>query len=125
MPEGATLFLMSDEENHDYFDSLKNRWKIVRYYDFPELEQLVNQPNPLLSDNYGLFLIEGLVCYQARIKIIPSAAYAGRFSLLFAHPFGKKTIYYLLDEDINVRGIPFPAPKLEAKAMYRYENPDC
>ena len=69
VPQGETLFLLSDEKAPYYFKPLEKHWKIVRYHDFPELASLVNHPNPLLHDNNALFLVEGLIYSQARLKI--------------------------------------------------------
>lgn len=69
VPEGATLYVLSDEMDEGYFSPLKKHWRLMRYWDFPQLEKLVNQPNPLLVDNHGLFFVEGLIYWQAKIKI--------------------------------------------------------
>lgn len=69
VPEGAILYVLSDEMDEAYFSPLKKHWRLMRYWDFPPLEKLVNQPNPLLVDNHGLFFVEGLIYWQAKIKI--------------------------------------------------------
>ena len=68
-PEGAVLYLMSDEPDRHFFDPLKKHWQLARHWDFPQLEQFVNQPNPLLVDNYALFLTEWLIYAQAKLSI--------------------------------------------------------
>ena len=69
VPQGATLYLMSDEPDEHFFDPLKRHWQLARHWDFPQLERLVNQPNPLLVDNNALFLTEGLIYCRAKTKI--------------------------------------------------------
>ena len=69
VPQGATLYLMSDEPDKHFFDPLKRHWQLARHWDFPQLDRLVNQPNPLLVDNHALFLVEGLIYCQAKLNI--------------------------------------------------------
>ena len=98
VPQGETLFLLSDEKEPHYFKPLEKHWKVVRYYDFPELARLVHHPNPLLYDNNALFLVEGLVYWQARLKI---SSYQGHGIGLFRDFFkgqDRKDQRYLLDK---------------------------
>ena len=49
IPQGETLFLLSDEKEPHDFKPLEKHWKIVRYEDFPELARLAHHPNPLIN----------------------------------------------------------------------------
>ena len=96
--QGETLFLLSDEKAPHYFKPLEKHWKIVRYHDFPELARLVNHPNPFLHDNNALFLVEGLIYWQAKLKI---SSYQGHGIGSFGHFFkgqDTKDQRYLLDK---------------------------
>ena len=86
IPQGETLFLLSDEKEPHYFKPLGKHWKIVCYEDFPELARLVHHPNPFLHDNSALFLVEGLIYWQARLKIASFREHAiNNFQIFFEH----------------------------------------
>ena len=97
VPRGETLFLLSDEKAPNYFKPLEKHWKVVRYYDFPELARLVHHPNLLFYDNYALFLVEGLIYGQARLKITTNRGKGSVFRL-FSKDQDTKDQRWLLDK---------------------------
>jgi len=64
---GATLFVMTDEQDERYLDFLKAEYRVIRYTDFPKLKSLITFPEPI--DNYLLFMVENEVLKHARQRI--------------------------------------------------------
>jgi hypothetical protein len=74
LPKGATIYILTDERTPHYFDVLKAEYRVVQYFDFPELKQLVAGDDP---DNFFLYEIENLIFDGADTRIYT-----------FAHPKG-------------------------------------
>ncbi len=55
LPDGVTIYIMTDERQPHYFDPLKAHYKVWQYSDFPELAAYINAIPP---DNHKLFMIE-------------------------------------------------------------------
>lgn len=66
----SKLYIMSDILKSGYFDFLKLDYQVYRYYDFPELEQLVSGENSS-ADNYMLYSVEKNIMAYALIQIMP------------------------------------------------------
>lgn len=60
------VFLMTDEPDKDFYNSLKNEFDIYRYYDFDNLVKVANDGG---GDNFLLYEIEKLIFLTAKIKI--------------------------------------------------------
>ena len=69
--KGSKLYIMSDIRNPQHFDFLKEDYRIYRYYDFPELNQLVSGEQGSVIDNVMLYLVEKNIMRYATVKIIP------------------------------------------------------
>lgn len=78
MPKGSKIYILTNERDKDYFNSLKNDYDVFQYFDFPELRELVECEQP---DNFQLFEIEKLIFENANTKIYT-----------FTHPEGGKRI---------------------------------
>jgi len=61
-PEGSALYIMTDEWDRTFFDPLRNRYRIYRYFNFPELAELVHGKRP---NNHLLFAAERWMASQA------------------------------------------------------------
>ena len=64
-PNKLPVFLMTDERNIHYYDSLKKEFKIYRYYDFEFLNKMIAK----MQDNYFLYMIEKTIFLKAQVKI--------------------------------------------------------
>ena len=74
------LYIMSDIHDPKYFDFLKSDYQVYRYYDFPELRQLVTgEANSV--DNYMLYSVEKNIMSYALIQIVPPESNALIFPL--------------------------------------------
>ena len=67
----SRLYIMSDILEPQYFDFLKKDYKVYRYYDFPELEQLVSGKDGNSVDNVMLYCVEKNIMRHATVKIQP------------------------------------------------------
>ena len=64
------LYIMSDIHRPKFFDFLRSDYQIYRYYDFPQLKQLVSNERDKI-DNVMLYLVEKNIMQHATIKILP------------------------------------------------------
>ena len=69
--KGAKIYIMSDVHRPIFFDFLKSDYRIYRYYDFPQLEQLVSDKAGSKTDNVMLYLVEKNIMKHATVKILP------------------------------------------------------
>jgi len=60
-PEGSALYIMTDEWDRTFFDPLGDRYRVYRYFNFPELAKLVHGKRP---NNHLLFAVERWVASQ-------------------------------------------------------------
>ena len=67
VPEGATVFFLSDERDPAYWTLLYRHYAVVRYLDFAELRALVSATAP--PDNYLLFAVEREIMRHARLQV--------------------------------------------------------
>ena len=70
LSSGAKLYIMSDIHDPKYFDFLKSDYQVYRYYDFPELQELVTGRAGSV-DNYMLYSVEKNIMSYALIQIVP------------------------------------------------------
>jgi len=61
-PEGAVLYIMTDEQDRTFFDPLKVRYRVRRYFDFRELAKLVHGKTP---NNHLLYAVEKQIASQS------------------------------------------------------------
>ena len=78
LAKGARVYVLTDEQDRNYFEILKQDYQIFRYFDFPELKAFVEGDHP---DNFFLYEIEKLIFANAHTKIHT-----------FAHPKGETRI---------------------------------
>ena len=69
--KGSRLYIMSDIEDLQYFDFLKEDYQVYRYHDFPELKRLVSGGKEGSIDNVMLSLVEKNIMKYATVKILP------------------------------------------------------
>ena len=69
--KGSRIYIMSDIHRHNFFNFLKSDYQIYRYYDFPELKQLVSDEDSNKIDNVMLYLVEKNIMKYATVKILP------------------------------------------------------
>lgn len=82
--EGSTVYILTNERNKTFFAPLKSRFRILQYFDFPELAALVDGPRP---DNFLLFEVEKLLFEQSHVKVHT-----------FSHPDGGQRIALCSDK---------------------------
>ena len=68
--KGAMIYIMSDIHQPNFFDFLKPDYQVYRYYDFPQLKQLVSGGKDFV-DNVMLYLVEKSIMKHATVKILP------------------------------------------------------
>jgi len=61
-PEGSALYIMTDEWDRTFFDPLKDRYRVYRYFNFPGLTEVVHGKRP---NNHLLFAAERWIASQA------------------------------------------------------------
>jgi len=61
-PEKAILYIMTNEWDRKFFDPMKARYRVRRYFNFPKLAELVYGKTP---NNYLLFAVEQVIASQA------------------------------------------------------------
>jgi len=61
-PEGAALYIMTDEWDRTFFDPLRARYRVRRYLNFPELAELVHGKTP---NNHLLYAVEKQIASQS------------------------------------------------------------
>lgn len=69
--KGSRIYIMSDVQNPQHFDFLKEDYQVYRYYDFPQLNALVSGENGSEIDNVMLYLVEKNIMKYATVKILP------------------------------------------------------
>lgn len=82
--EGSAVYILTNERDKTFFTSLKKRFRVFQYFDFPELSELVEGPEP---DNFLLFEVEKLLFEGAKLKVHT-----------FTHPEGGKRISLTSDK---------------------------
>ena len=77
VPDGAVVYLLSDERVPAFWDRLAVHYQLVRFGDFAELRGLVSATAPGGPDNYLLYSVEKQVMRGAtlRIETFPGAEY--------------------------------------------------
>lgn len=78
IPTGSKIYILTNETDKAYFNSLKIDYEVFQYFDFPELLELVECEQP---DNFLLFEVEKLIFEKAKTKIYT-----------FTHPEGASRI---------------------------------
>lgn len=66
IPAHAKLFLMTNEEQADYFKPLYQRYSVYRWTDLPPIKALFGDT---IHDNFLLYILERLVWGQAIVRI--------------------------------------------------------
>ena len=66
VPLKSNVYILTDERDRNYFDCLREHYKIYQYFDFDELNETVSGQQP---DNNFLFLIESCIFKNAVKKI--------------------------------------------------------
>ena len=67
----SRIYIMSYIRDPQYFDFLKKDYLVYRYYDFPELNQLISGEGGQMVDNVMLYLVEKNIMKYATVKIFP------------------------------------------------------
>ena len=67
----SRLYIMSDIHRTEFFDFLRSDYQVYRYYDFPNLRQLVSGEGGKKIDNVMLYLVEKNIMKYAAVKILP------------------------------------------------------
>ena len=75
LPEGSSLYILTNEADKTFFDPLREVFDVFQYFDFPELQRIVECEFP---DNYFLYEIEKRLFSQARDKIFTFADREGK-----------------------------------------------
>ena len=77
VPDGAVVYLLSDEREGGFWEPLASRYDLARWEDFPELGSIVSRTAPGGPDNYLLYEVEKQVMREAsrRIETFPGADY--------------------------------------------------
>ena len=69
--KGSRIYIMSDIRNPEYFDFLKQNYRVYRHHDFPELNKLISDEDGNGVDNVMLYLVEKNIMKYATVKIFP------------------------------------------------------
>ena len=72
IPKDSRIYIMSDIQQRDYFDFLKEDYIVYQYHDFPELKALVSGDNGKQVDNTMLYSVEKNIFQYASVKMIRS-----------------------------------------------------
>ena len=77
VPDGAVVYLLSDERAAGFWAPLASRYDLARWEDFPELGGIVSRTAPGGPDNYLLYEVEKQVMREAsrRIETFPGTDY--------------------------------------------------
>ena len=77
VPDGAVVYVLSDERAPGFWEPLASRYELARWEDFPELGGIVSRTAPGGPDNYLLYEVEKQVMREAsrRIETFPGADY--------------------------------------------------
>ncbi len=84
LKDGSTVYIMTNERDKSFFKPLGSRFRIRQYFDFPELSELIEGPEP---DNFLLFEVEKLLFAEADLKVHT-----------FSHPEGGQRISLTTDK---------------------------
>ena len=84
LQEGSTVYIMTNERDKAFFRPLNSRFRVRQYFDFPELNELIEGPEP---DNFLLFEVEKLLFAEAYLKVHT-----------FSHPEGGQRISLTSDK---------------------------
>ena len=68
--KSSQLYVMSDVHQPDFFDFLKSDYRVYRYYDFPDLRELISGADGKKIDNVMLYLVEKNIMKYATVKIL-------------------------------------------------------
>jgi hypothetical protein len=66
LEEGSTVYILTNERDRSFFSPLKNRFRVLQHFDFPELAELIDGRQP---DNFLLFEVEKLLFEGAHLKV--------------------------------------------------------
>lgn len=66
LPKHSKIYILTNEQDKNYFNPLKTDFEVLQYFDFPELKDIVENEQP---DNFLLFEIEKLLFENANTKI--------------------------------------------------------
>ena len=69
IPDGSTVFVMSDERDPNFWTPLKRNYRLFRYTDFPRLAAIVSRERGGLPDNYLLYAVEKEIARTAWMRI--------------------------------------------------------
>lgn len=67
--ENTPIYLMTDESEEGYYDSLCEKYRVYQYKDFPELYRLVHPSDGRVPNNYFLYAVEMQIYLWANIRI--------------------------------------------------------
>jgi hypothetical protein len=65
VPPGKLIYILSDENDRNFFKSLTVNYEIRTSFDFPELRKLVEEE----KDNFMLFAVESEIMRRAKFSI--------------------------------------------------------
>ena len=68
IPKGMRIYIMTDIKKPGYLNFLKKDYTVYRYYDFPELKNLVSNGSSV--DNAMLYSVEKNIMQHAYVKLI-------------------------------------------------------
>ena len=69
VPDGAVVFVLSDERDPDFWEALERHYEVVRHTNYPRLVALVSGAGGRLPDNYLLYEVEKEVMRNAAMRI--------------------------------------------------------
>ena len=69
VPDGAVVFLMSDERRTAFWEPLAESYDLARYVDYPPLEALVSRAGGRRPDNYLLYAVEKEIMAGAWMRV--------------------------------------------------------
>ena len=84
VPQHSRVYIMTNERDRRFFDPLRADFEIFQYFDFPELDEVIESGTP---DNFLLFEIEKLLFEAASTKVHT-----------FTHPEGGQRIALTSDK---------------------------
>ena len=75
--ENSAIYIISDIDKLDYFDTLKKKYAVYRYHDIPQLKALISGENQQPINTALLYCVEKNILQYAAAKMIPFKALSG------------------------------------------------